>query len=161
MNMNDDCNDKIKKVKGKKITTCVLSLGSKTPYFINWDDDEGFDLIEKNNKIIKDNIRKYLHEHYSSENYKIRYFYTYWFKKHEKYSTKFLKILSKENDSIQVKYISNFFINMIAEVEDCCDPDDKNIEYEYYRIFEKYYDEKHFNTKLNSRMKTFFNKIFN
>jgi len=161
MNMNDDCNDKIKKVKGKKITTCVLSLGSKTPYFINWDDDEGFDLIEKNNKIIKDNIKKYLHEHYSSENYKIRYFYTYWFKKNEKCSTKFLKILSKENDSIQVKYISNFFINMIAEVEDCCDPDDKNIEYEYCRIFEKYYDEKHFNIKLDSRMKTFFNKIFN
>ena len=158
-NKNFNINDKIKKVKGKKITTCVLSLGSKTPYFINWDDDEGLDLIEKNKKIIKENIKKYLHEHYSSENNKVRYFYEYYFKKYYKRSTDFLEFLNKQKTSIQVNYISEFFSNMITEVEECCDPDDEIIESKYSSVFEKYYDEKHFNTKLNSRMNSFF-KIF-
>jgi hypothetical protein len=146
------------KFSGKKITGVVLTTDLDEPYFINWENNEGVDLIEKSQTYIKEVILKNLTlenyiEHFSS----LYYFYHYWLEEikmnRQIKPDEIIDQIIDECDNLQKddkgkiikefpSFISEFFHNIKFEIKQV----KKNVEKN--RILNKYDDENYFNEKL-------------
>jgi hypothetical protein len=146
------------KFSGKKITGVVLTTDLDEPYFINWENNEGVDLIEKSQTYIKEVILKKLTlenyiEHFSS----LYYFYHYWLEEikmnRQIKPDEIIDQIIDECDNLQKddkgkiikefpSFISEFFHNIKFEIKQV----KKNVEKN--RILNKYDDENYFNEKL-------------
>ena len=154
-----------KKFSGKKITGVVLTTDLDEPYFINWVNNEGEDLIEKSQTYIKEVILKKL----TSENYiehfsSLYYFYHYWLEEIKMNGQikpdEIINTIIDECDNLQKddkgkiikekefpSFILDFFRNIRFEMKQV----KKNVEKN--RILNKYDDENYFNEKLNEILK--------
>lgn len=126
---DDEYENNYNKFNGKQIITCVFSLELKEPYYIDWKDKDGRDLIDINKKIILQTINNYILEKYKLENNRMFYFYKYWrdyCPEIHKSPSAFIRFIKDEIQKtkdlykdipIMPKYIETFIDNIEKEVD--------------------------------------------
>lgn len=149
-NINPDKKDYVTcydKLNRKNVITTILTLDKIEPYYIDWTDVDGCDVIINNVDLIKQTIYSNIMEKYKLENNDIFYFFKY----HRKYCPvatrkpidfidylkKFLASKCNEENKIPT-YIGDFFSHIGFKLEDCKGKTEKEnilIEYENKTYF--------------------------
>jgi len=123
------------KFNGKKVITCVFTLENIEPYYIDWDDINGTDIVKNNNTLIKNAMYDNIMEKYELENNYIFHFYIYrrTFLPYKEYQPlRFIEDIIKYMEDINGEfkdskqegnkiptYIIDFFKNILNEIENC------------------------------------------
>jgi len=120
-------NNLYKKFNGKKIVTCVFSLDTDEPYYIEWtnknDCKNGLnnDNIKDNEDLILNILYEGIVEKYKSENGIIYKFYSYWrefCKENEKKPIHFIRFVKEEIVKFEIlRYIEDFFTRIEMQIE--------------------------------------------
>lgn len=104
---------------GKKIISCVFTLDSKEPCYIDW----GI-LIRENTNIIKNTIYLNVMEKYKLDNHMVHYFYSYWrlyCPDEERKPSNFIKFLKERMNDQKSKLIPckmpNYIDEMLSNIE--------------------------------------------
>ena len=106
------------KFHGKEIITCVFSLELNEPYYIDWKDTEGRDLIDANANMILDAIYNYILETYMLENNRVFYFYKYWREhcpENNRSPSKFIRFLKEQIDNTKTGLLKNIKMPIYIE----------------------------------------------
>jgi len=135
---DEDSENKIlndnKKFRGKKIVGIVLTTDLDEPYFINWVNSDGEDLIEKSQTYIKEVIlKKIILEKYIEDSRVLHYFYHYWLEEIKSTGEinkpdEIINIIIEKYDNLQEdckgkiikefpSFISEFFHNIKFEIK--------------------------------------------
>jgi len=133
MNVKNDSEEKnrgpsdYEKFYGKKIITCVFTLDMNVPYFFDWIDASGKNLIETEQDFIKSIIKQNMICAYKMKHSAVYMFYMYWIKIHKLKDPNPVKVImgvKKEYDNHCNKffiefpeYINDFFYNIQNKVK--------------------------------------------
>ena len=109
-----------KRYNNKKIITCIFTLDTIQPIFINFN-------VDNNDNIIKDSIKSYLINEYSSKHNIIYQFYQY-YKNNKPIDNKKNKPIDNKKNSIEYtyekistykipRYIIDYFYDIITDIE--------------------------------------------
>jgi hypothetical protein len=110
---------------GKNIISCVFTLDSKEPYYIDWGN-----LIRENTNIIKNTIYLNVMEKYKLDNHMVHYFYGYWrlyCPDDDRKPSNFIKFLKEKMNDHKAKlipykmptYIDDVFTYIEFELDNC------------------------------------------
>ena len=140
---NTDGNNN-ERFKGKKIVTCVFSLDHDKPYFYQWCDKDGIDLLIKLKEEFYQILRNNIMEYYKQIHSNIYYCYQYHNKKNVKPLQKITNTIDlfnkMDNDGGNIPiYIFEYLIGIKNELERC----EKNIQIRQ-ECLEKYNDKHKF-----------------
>jgi hypothetical protein len=132
----------------KEIITCIFTLDSIHPIFINFN-------VKKDDNIIKENIKSYLLNEYTSKHDIIYQFYQYCKNnkpvevKKNSISYTYDKIFENASEKIIPKYLQDYFYDINKEIEIC---KDKNLSKKYIEdnILNKVNDHKIFLSDINN-----------
>jgi hypothetical protein len=110
-----------KRFNGKKIISCVFSLDFNEPYYIDWSDRSGINLIKQNEDILLHMLYDGIMEKYKLENGIVYKFYSYWREfcpENEKKTINFIRFLNtKISNSAVPKYIEYFFAKIEGQID--------------------------------------------
>lgn len=110
---------------GKNIISCVFTLDSKEPYYIDWGN-----LIRENTNIIKNTIYLNVMEKYKLDNHMVHYFYGYWrlyCPDEDRKPSNFIKFLKEKMNEHKAKlipykmptYVDDVFTYIEFELDNC------------------------------------------
>jgi hypothetical protein len=123
-NLKDTKSNNYKRFYGKKVITCVLTLDNIEPFFIEWNDMNGINLIKQNIEKFTNVIYLSVMEKYKRETNSLYYFYIYWREycpENERKPISFIYFLKQKLEIFKnenfPKYIDDFFTQIENEIE--------------------------------------------
>jgi len=123
-NLKDTESNNYKRFYGKKIITCVVTLDNIEPFFIDWTNMNGNNLIKQNIEKFTNVIYLSIMEKYKRETNSLYYFYIYWRKycsENERKPLSFIYFLKQKLEIFKnknfPKYIDDFFTQIENEIE--------------------------------------------
>lgn len=123
-NLKDTESNNYKRFYGKKIITCVLTLDNIEPFFIEWTNMNGNNLIKQNIEKFTNVIYLSVMEKYKRETNSLFYFYIYWREycpENERKPISFIYFLKAKLEIFKnkdfPKYIDDFFTQIENEIE--------------------------------------------
>jgi hypothetical protein len=139
LNEKGEENNNYKKFNNKTVITCIFSLDLNEPYYINWADSSGNDIIKKNEGELLILIYEGILEKYKTEHKSVYKFYSYWREfcsDSEKKPLNFIRtIKEKIIKNKTLRYIEDFFTKIEFKIEIAKNKNEKE------RIL-MYYDDK-------------------
>jgi hypothetical protein len=152
-NLKNNESNNYKRFYGKKIITCVLTLDNIEPFFIDWIDSNGNNLIKQNIDKFTNVIYSSIKEKYKLETNSLYYFYIYWrtyCPENEKKPISFIYFLKEKLNTFKddnfPKYIDEFFSQIENEIENARGKTNKE------NILKKYDDKEEFSKNLERKL---------
>jgi hypothetical protein len=158
-------NKNYKRFNGKKIITCIFSLDLNEPYYIDWVDEFGKNIIKENEGELLWLLYQGIMEKYKSEHGSIYKFYNYWREfcpEDERKPLNFIQFLKGKLSECETPlYVSDFFTKIGFKIEMVTGKNSKSQKEQiliYYDTKENFILE--LNKELEKRVKNYLNIRF-
>jgi hypothetical protein len=158
-----------KRFNGKKIITCIFSLDLNEPYYIDWVNNLGQNVIKENEEILLIILYEGIMEKYKSEHGSVFNFYSYWREfcpEKERKPSNFIQFLKgKISGCKTLRYINEFLTKIEFKIEMTSGNNSKERKNSKEQVL-VYYDNKDnflfdLEKQLENSVKNYLNIIFN